>query len=109
MGLVSVCVLVRVCPSGVVPVGKLKGDREMRIVQFNHGFHDATMDASLGWVDRRSVTKPGVVGHVYRAPLPKGSKYALYRAGYAAGYESFRELGYRLESSYAAWVASGRK
>ena len=65
-------------------------------VRFNWGFHDATHDASMGWPNRLLT----IEGPSIARPLPNDPAYC---EGYRRGQQSFAALGYRVESSEAAW------
>ena len=70
-------------------------------IRFNWGFHDATLDMERGWPNR--LVNPKMFGTL--RPMPDDT---AYKAGYAAGVESFRATGVRVESSEPAWIKHQR-
>lgn len=69
-------------------------------VRFNWGFWDAIADAENQRQDRSGIREYGACR---QAPLPPGKEYAPFRAGYAAGWQHWRDHHSAPESSEAAW------
>ena len=71
-------------------------------VRFNWGFHDGTWDAERGKPRR-------VVPFGEQSPDQVSMQWdRFYADGYAAGLESFADLGRRDRSSEGAWIARSR-